>query len=127
MAARTASSRKGTTATSSTDAVPSSLWPALSAVLGGTGEPSQANPYAWPAQGHDCVKALLRVGVGVDPDPPDRRHRDAEQEDPGEGAAAAGEELGAAGDQQRDHPEGAVEDRPAAVAESCQGQLVLAA
>ena len=60
MAARTANSRNGTTATSSTDAVPSSLWPALSAVLGGTSEPSQASAHAWRAQTHNCVRTLLR-------------------------------------------------------------------
>lgn len=51
-ATATASSRNGTAAISSTEAVPLSLWPALLTVDGGTGQPSQPRPRAWCAQAH---------------------------------------------------------------------------
>ena len=56
-ATRTASSRKGTTAINSTEAVPSSLWPALLAVGGGTPRPSQPRTRAWRAQARESVTA----------------------------------------------------------------------
>ncbi len=62
-AARTASSRNGTTAISSTDAVPPSLWPALLTVLGDTGQPSQGNAHAWRAKAHNQVGTVLRQYV----------------------------------------------------------------
>ena len=82
-ATRTASSRNGTTATSSTEAVPSSLWPALLTVRWRHRRPSQAAAHAWRASSaRNSVSDSASVGVGLDPDPPDRRDRGAEQEDP---------------------------------------------